>query len=576
MLTRRLPRGLLARVTIIYAFGALLLSATVAFTTFMLAQSRLLSEAQSQHRQQVYRNASIIQQQLLGVASSATAGSEADPVEGPGSNAGGSPGEGVASAPTSTASTSTTTPTSTSTSTTRVPASTTSISPAGEPGVVLERTSSTSTSTTDPTDEEEVDPDVVANDIYSLLVQSVGRPNGSFPLLIAPDDTERSQTLKVRDIPKELVAAVTPRDETEATVTDSPELEIAQFRYSDGVHINYAIGVRLDDVNVTYFEVLRLDELEATLGSLRLILVATAALASVAGAGLGYYSARGALKPLAETSEAAHAIAAGDFSTKLDLSSDRDLRVLTDAFNEMVDAVSDRIERERRFTSDVAHELRSPLMTLTASVEILERRQESLPTVAQQAVELLSQDLRRFQQLVEDLLEVSRMEAGAVQLQLSRFRLSEFLENVIYQSRSPHLELRYDDDDGFVSITADKRRLAQVMTNLIDNAEKYGNGADGVWFDVVGGNVQIIVADSGPGVPAHQRERIFERFGRAEAGKRGNASGFGLGLSLVAEHVRLHGGQVWVTDRVDGEQGARFVVQLPIGEHVDVLEEMAQ
>lgn len=564
MLTQRLPRGLLARVTLIYTVGALLLSATVAFTAFMFAQSRLLSEAQSQHRQQVYQNAINLQQGLPVVENIVETPSD-DEVFGP--------GDGTADSTDTTASTTSTSESTTTTTTTEIQVD--------EPGVrpSNSQTSSTaSTETTEDGDEEPLDTaDVVlGDDIYSVLLARVRVPNGSEPIMVVPNGSERSQTLKFRDIPPPLVAAVTPRPEDEDSFTDPPELEIAQYRYNDGENLNYAVGVRLEEANVTYYEVLKLDDLEATLSSLRLILIAAAALGSVAGAGLGYYSARGALLPLAETSEAAHAIAAGDFSTKLDMSSDRDLQVLTDAFNEMVDAVSDRIERERRFTSDVAHELRSPLMTLTASVEILERRQESLPTVAQQAVELLSQDLRRFQQLVEDLLEVSRMEAGAVQLQLSRFRLSEFLENVIYQSRSPHLELLYDPNDGFVSITADKRRLAQVMTNLIDNAEKYGNGANAVRFDVIGDNVQIVVADSGPGVPAHQRERIFERFGRADAGKRGTASGFGLGLSLVAEHVRLHGGQVWVTDRIDGEQGARFVVQLPIGEHIDVLEEMAQ
>jgi signal transduction histidine kinase len=564
MLTQRLPRGLLARVTTIYALGALLLSATVAFTTFMLAQSRLLSDVESQHRQQVYRNASNLQQQLLGVASS-----QDEDAESPAGPTGG-PGEQNGSAPAITAAETTVTTAATTTTSTPVR------EPGGRPGEEINPTTAGTTDDSAGEDEELLDAEDVLqpDDIYSVLLRSVPVPNGSFPLMIPPDGVERSQNLKVRDIPTDLQIAVSPG--LGDTRTDDPELAIAQLRYDDGEFMNYAIGVRLELVEVTYYEVLRLDELEATLNSLRVILIGVAALASIAGAGLGYYSARGALKPLAETSDAAHAIAAGDFSTKLDMAADRDLRVVTDAFNEMVDAVSDRIERERRFTSDVAHELRSPLMTLTASVEILERRQESLPAVAQQAVELLSQDLRRFQQLVEDLLEVSRMEAGAVQLQLSRFRLSEFLENVIYQSRSPHLELRYDPEDAFVSITADKRRLAQVMTNLIDNAEKYGNGADAVWFDVVGDNAQIIVADSGPGVPAHQRERIFERFGRAEGGKRGTASGFGLGLSLVAEHVRLHGGQVWVTDRIDGEAGARFVVQLPVGEHVDVLEEMAQ
>jgi len=208
---------------------------------------------------------------------------------------------------------------------------------------------------------------------------------------------------------------------------------------------------------------------------------------------------------------------------------------------------------------------------------VLERRKESLPDVAQQAVDLLSSDLRRFQRLVEDLLEISRLEAGAVKLQLSRFNLVEFLENVIAQSRSPHIELLYSEADANTAVTADKRRLFQVMTNLIDNADKYGGGATGVSFEVSGPNIQIVVDDAGPGVPADQRDRIFERFGRigTAAGNRSSATGFGLGLSLVAEHVRIHGGSVWVTDRIDGEHGARFVVQLPVGEHIDVLEEMA-
>ena len=394
------------------------------------------------------------------------------------------------------------------------------------------------------------------NDIYSVVLQSVGRPNGSLELLIAPDSSERSLTLKVRDIPKPLLAAVTPRRRQRRHLHRCSRARGRPIRYNDGEHINYAIGVRLDEANVTYFEVLRLDGVEATLNSLRLILIATAAVASIAGAGLGYYSARGALKPLAETSKQPTRSPPATSPPSSTCRQTGTSKCSPTRSTRWSARSATGIERERRFTSDVAHELRSPLMTLTASVEILERRQESLPTVAQQAVELLSQDLRRFQQLVEDLLEVSRMEAGAVQLQLSRFRLSEFLENVIYQSAEPRTW-----SSGTTTRTASSRSpptsvdLAQVLTNLIDNAEKYGNGADAVWFDVVGDNVQIVVADSGPGVPAHQRERIFERFGRADAGKRGSESGFGLGLSLVAEHVRLHGGQVWVTDRIDGEQG---------------------
>ncbi len=341
--------------------------------------------------------------------------------------------------------------------------------------------------------------------------------------------------------------------------------------------VSYAVGIRLDTLNATYFEVRSLADLDSTLSSLRAILIGVATLASGAGAAFGYYSARRALTPLSRISTAASAIADGDFTMKLDLEDDRDLALLGSAFNNMVDTVGQRIERERQFTSDVSHELRSPLMTLTASVEVLERRKDSLPDVAQQAIELLSHDLDRFQRLVQDLLEISRMEAGAVQLQISSFLLIEFLENVMTQSRNPGLLMNFSPGDPDLVVSADKRRLAQVMTNLIENAEKYGGGATGISYEVVDDDVQIVVEDNGPGVPAEERDRIFERFARmgGVAGNRAADAGFGLGLSLVGEHVRLHGGQVWVTDRIDGQHGARFVVQLPLGPDRELHEEMA-
>lgn len=472
-------RGLLARVTLTYTIGSLVLSVAVAGATYFLAQNRLLSFREAEHRDQAYFNAADLALKLSAV----------------------------------------------------------------------------------PDDD---DPEVVRL-WYTSTLGGLSHPNGAGSLILLPTGEHRSLTLRETDLPDSVVDQI--RDQV---------YPVAGQRYvmPDGAPA-YVMGIAIDDV--AYFEVLPLTELDSTLSSLRVILVGVAALASLAGALLGNYFARRALAPLPRISSAAGAIAAGDFSTKLELQADRDLDVLTAAFNNMVDAVSDRIEREQRFTSDVSHELRSPLMTLTASVEVLERRKDSLPHVAQQAVELLSQDLHRFQRLVEDLLEISRLEAGAVKLQLSRFGLAEFLENVLAQSRVPHIELEFSEADTQASITADKRRLAQVMTNLIENAEKYGEGITGVSFEVFGEGVQIVVEDRGPGVPSDQRDRIFERFGRigASAGNRAGATGFGLGLSLVAEHARIHGGSVWVTDRIDGQHGARFVVQLPIGEHIDVLEEMA-
>ncbi len=414
----------------------------------------------------------------------------------------------------------------------------------------------------------ETDDEAKANIYRDIIEQRVRRANGSRPLLISPEGDQIGAPLTDNDLPLEL---------REAVIAD----RLAQTRFKageeDGGDTRFVIGVSLNDLDAKYYEVLSLGELESTLNDLRFILVLVAAVAGLAGAGLGYYSARRALAPVTRISNAAKAIAAGDFKTRLDLQTDPDLAVLSSSFNAMVDALSARIERDERFTSDVSHELRSPLMTLTASVEVLERRKASLPDVAQKAVDLLREDLTRFENLVEDLLEISRMDAGAVEAEASSFGLTEFLVNVIAASRSPEIEIVHPNRDRDLMITADKRRLAQVMTNLIENARKYGGGATGISFRQIGDCAQIVVEDNGPGVPAEDRKRIFERFSRTstDAGRRGTDTGVGLGLSLVAEHVRLHGGRVWVTDRVDGKSGARFVVELPVGEDADAIEEMA-
>ena len=122
-----------------------------------------------------------------------------------------------------------------------------------------------------------------------------------------------------------------------------------------------------------------------------------------------------------------------------------------------------------------------------------------------------------------------------------------------------------DSELAGVVVQADKRRLARVVANLLDNARKYGDGATSVVLQRVDDGVQIAVEDEGPGVPEEERDVIFDRFARGGgAGRRGSGEGVGLGLALVAEHVRLHGGRVWVEDRADGRPGARFVVELPV------------
>jgi signal transduction histidine kinase len=326
------------------------------------------------------------------------------------------------------------------------------------------------------------------------------------------------------------------------------------------------IGIPLDDVDALYFEFVSLSDTQSTLESLSTSLFGAALVTTLAGAAVGWWVSRRTLRPLADVSVAAEAIAGGRLDTRLGAVHDPDLGVLVASFNHMAQVLEERIEQDNRFASDVSHELRSPLMTLSASIEVLASRREEMPDAsAQAAVDLMVADVARFKQLVEDLLEISRFDAGAARLDLSELRPGELITQAVAWSQSPDVPIELDSELAGVLIRADKRRLVRVVTNLLDNARKYGGGATRVEVRKVPVGVQIAVEDNGAGVPEDERDLIFDRFSRgAGSNRRAGSEGVGLGLSLVAEHVALHGGRVWVEDRPDGEPGARFVVELPV------------
>jgi signal transduction histidine kinase len=340
-----------------------------------------------------------------------------------------------------------------------------------------------------------------------------------------------------------------------------------RMRYDLRGQMQLVVGIPIPSVGAAYFEIISLDDLESTLEALGVSLVGASLLTTIAGAILGAWASRRALRPLAGVSTAATALAAGRLDTRLEASEDRDLRPISASFNDMAQSLQDRIERDARFASDVSHELRSPLMTLAASIEVMNNQRDELPDRARAALDLMVGDIDRFQQLVEDLLEISRFDAGVARLELEEVHLAELVMQAVSHSTETDVPVELDAELAGVVVQADKRRIVRVIANLLDNAAKYGGGATSVALRRVEDGVQIAVEDRGPGVPEEDRSVIFDRFSRgAGSGRRGSSDGVGLGLALVAEHVNLHGGRVWVEDRSDGEEGARFVVQLPVEE----------
>ena len=357
-------------------------------------------------------------------------------------------------------------------------------------------------------------------------------------------------------------SVIVGRDTLPAALRDDVAAGVAATqRFEAGGESWVAVGVPMPRFQAEVLGVFSLGEVDHTLEILGYSLAAVALLTVVAGAGVGRWASGRVLRPLGGVSEAAAAIAGGQLDIRLG-ARDRDLAPLVASFNHMVDALADRINRDARFASDVSHELRSPLTTLSTSIGVLEGRRGELSARGREALDLLAADVRRFQRMVEDLLEISRFDAGMAELDLQEVDLAELARHAV-RGAGEVVPVVVRGGRSTVPAEVDKRRMERVIVNLIDNARAYGGGATTVEVAAVEGGVRLEVVDHGPGVPIEERRQIFDRFFRGSAaGRRGAGQGSGLGLALVVEHVRLHGGRVWVEDG-NGARGARFVVEVP-------------
>ncbi len=423
------------------------------------------------------------------------------------------------------------------------------------------------------------DIDGAAADLQTLLSSL---PDGGIPSLIVGGGSTEPVTVSVNS---KFGVDVLPQELRDRVVEDRQN-SIMRF-HSDGQPL-LAVGVAVPDTDASYFEVNSLEDIDTAIRSLSLTLLVATALATIVAMALGFWASRYALQPLRRIGEAAESVALGQLDTRIDYddyASDIDLAPLVANFNEMVSALQERIDRDARFASDVSHELRSPLTTLNASIEVLLNNRGELSERSSQALDLLSLDMRRFTQLVEDLLEISRFDAGAVRLELDSVALVPTVEAAVRIVADGDVPVESDPELADVVISCDKRRLMRILANFLDNASKYADGATAVFVErsdgrpdgatdgradapsLQGPMVEIAVEDAGSGVPEAERTRIFDRFNRGDqGGARGTDLGVGLGLALAAEHARLQGGRVWVEDRHDGGQGSRFVLELPLNE----------
>ena len=350
----------------------------------------------------------------------------------------------------------------------------------------------------------------------------------------------------ITDVPERLVDSV---------LSGTSALQNATIDGSDYV----TVGVYIAEYDTGYFEAFPLADTSSTLRAILTALLLGALGTTVLATLFGLATSRRLLRPLSQVADAAADIASGGLDTRLATESDPDLDRLAGSFNDMADAVQARIEREARFASDVSHELRSPITALTAAVEVLDGRRDDIPERTQQALDVVVDQVRRFDSMVIDLLELARIDAGATDLNIEEVSLVDLTQRVASRYGEPDVPIVAVSGMP-TQVALDKVRFERILGNLLENARNHGGGTLRIELTAAApGRFRLAVEDGGPGVAQGERDRIFERFARGSAAR--HRIGTGLGLALVAEHCAAMGGTTWVQDRIGG--GARFVVELP-------------
>ena len=228
-----------------------------------------------------------------------------------------------------------------------------------------------------------------------------------------------------------------------------------------------------------------------------------------------------------------------------------------------------RLERVRRdFVANVSHEFRTPLTAIQGFAETLLAGAMDDPQNRERFLEIIVEHSRRLARLTEDLLKLSKMDADRLELEIRRVNVSQLIESCIetaqHRATEKEIAISVKLSSGVPDIAGDRRRLAEVLQNLIDNALQYtlSRGEIVVSTEARDGEVVFTVADTGIGIPKADQSRIFERFYRVDAARSRELGGTGLGLSIAKHIVEVHGGRIWVDSEIG--RGSQFYFTIPI------------
>jgi two-component system sensor histidine kinase ResE len=247
----------------------------------------------------------------------------------------------------------------------------------------------------------------------------------------------------------------------------------------------------------------------------------------------------------------------------------QEVQDLTRAFNSMVQRVNSSQKSQRDFVANVSHELKTPLTSIQGFAQAILDETADTPEARKQAAQIIYNESGRMHRLALDLLDLARLEAGTADLKMSAVDVSVLLRGIVEkftpQAQKAGVVLQVNIPNDLPSLNADGDRLAQVFTNLVDNALKFtpANGQVTLSAKSVGVEMELSITDTGRGVPEDALPRLFDRFYQADASRAGgDGHGAGLGLSIVKEIVQAHGGKIGVRSQVG--HGTKFVIHLPL------------
>lgn len=291
---------------------------------------------------------------------------------------------------------------------------------------------------------------------------------------------------------------------------------------------------------------------------------------------------RQVIKPVKQAAEIAEQLTSGDLLQRMEVKGQDEIARLGNAFNEMAETLEQQISRlenlsrlQQRFVSDVSHELRTPLTTIRMASDVIFSARESFDPIIARSAELLLSQIERFENLLADLLEVSRFDAEVASLSLDKVDVVALVNRCANDlglaSKDSVTELNINTPDSSIVIDADPRRVERIMRNLLANAVDHSEGKPiNIKVRANESAVSISVRDFGVGLAPQHIERVFDRFWRADPSRSRIRGGTGLGLSIAREDAELHGGGIKVWGEIGN--GSNFVLTLPRVHGVNIVE----